>query len=359
MKNTSKIKVIGLMSGTSLDGLDICYVSFEKKENMWSYDLLAAKTFAYTNEWLTKIKSAQYLDSVSLMGLDIEYGYFLGDLANTFIKENKIDVHTIDLVSSHGHTIHHQPHKNITLQIGHGAAIMSKIKIKVVCDFRTQDMILGGQGAPLVPIGDKYLFHSFDACLNLGGFSNVSYKNKDSFIAFDICAVNTVLNHLTQVFFNKEYDEDGQLAKNGLVIPTLLSELNAVVFYRLKSPKSLGIEFVQDQILPLLNNYKNKQDVLTTYTEHIAIQIALTLNELDCNNLLITGGGAKNNFLIERIKANTQIKIQLPNTNLIDFKEALIFAFLGVLKITEEINVLSSVTGASRDHSSGVIYNFN
>lgn len=353
-KTKNKYLIIGLMSGTSLDGLDICYAAFSKIENFWQYELLESETYEYNNLWLSKLKKAIQLSSKELKVLDIEYGLFLGELVNLFVENKKINLNEVDLISSHGHTIFHQPEKKISIQIGHGGAIMQKINKTVICDFRTQDVILGGQGAPLVPIGDELLFHKNNACLNLGGFSNISYKKNNKIIAFDICAVNTVLNNLTKTYFSKPFDKDGELAKMGRIDLNLLNDLNNIAYYMQNPPKSLGIEWVNEQVIPILDKYK--KDLLTTYTEHVAQQIAKVINENKLNNILVTGGGAKNKFLIERIEFHSNQKFELPSDQLINFKEALIFAFMGVLKIRNEINVLSSVTGACKNHSSGVIY---
>ena len=356
MKNQIEYKAIGLMSGSSLDGLDICFVSFWQAENQWKYKILETETVLYNENWKSKLAFAHQLDASALKQLDIEYGFYLGEETNKFIENKSIDKNSIDFISSHGHTIFHQPQKKITLQIGHGAAILDKTKKTVICDFRTQDVIFGGQGAPLVPIGDKLLFHSFDSCLNLGGFSNISYKNEDLMVAFDICPVNAVLNHLSQKYFDKEFDKYGEIAKSGTVIQNLLSELNILAYYRHKPPKSLGIEWVEEHIYPLLNEYKDKKDLLATYTEHIAVQIAAVLNSFESKTVLVTGGGANNKYLIERIKFYTNATLELPQKELINYKEALIFAFLGLLKIQNKVNILSSVTGVAFDHSSGVIY---
>jgi anhydro-N-acetylmuramic acid kinase len=350
---------IGLMSGTSLDGLDICYVCFHKTDNFWNYEIKNYETIIYSNEWANKLMNAKYLDVVLFKQLDIEYGFFLGNAVNDFIQKHNIDREKIDLISSHGHTIFHQPENGITVQIGHGSAIAKETALTVVCDFRTQDLVFGGQGAPLVPIGDRLLFHANDVCLNLGGFSNVSIKQKNnSLVAFDICAVNCVLNHLAQVYFNRPYDEDGKIAKEGKILDDLLDKLNEIPFYKTQPPKSLGIEWVVQNIYPLFHSNENKQNILATYTTHCAIQIANIINQFECKNLLVTGGGAHNQFLMNQIETKTKLKINLPNKVLIDFKESLIFAFLGVLKIQNKVNIMSSVTGSYKNHSSGIIYNF-
>ena len=258
----------------------------------------------------------------------------------------------------HGHTILHQPQNGFTLQIGNLPKIAKIINEKVVCDFRVQDVQLGGQGAPLVPIGDRILFSEFDYCLNLGGFSNVSFEENGNRMAFDISPVNTVLNF----YANKlglDYDDKGKIARSGKVNSDLLNELNALDYYKKSFPKSLGFEFVKEVVLPLIEKHSIKaEDKMHTFTEHIAVQTNLALAEKN-GKMLITGGGAYNDFLIERMQFHLpKIEIFIPENKTLEFKEALIFALLGVLKLRNEINVLSSVTGAKSDHSSGIIYKY-
>ncbi|NNK87204.1 MAG: anhydro-N-acetylmuramic acid kinase, partial [Flavobacteriaceae bacterium] len=262
----------------------------------------------------------------------------------------------IDAICSHGHTIFHQPEQGITLQIGNLPKIAELFNCRVVCDFRTQDVKLGGQGAPLVPIGDRLLFGDHDICLNLGGFSNVSFERDNKRIAFDICPVNSILNKLARQM-NLAYDDRGRIARMGSVHKDMLNDLNGLEFYSIPPPKSLGMEWVEQHLVPIIQKYDcSIEDKLRTFVEHIATQIAAQLNPLNKRDILVTGGGAYNQFLLERIKACNSADIVLPSNDLIDFKEALIFGFLGVLRLRNESNCLSSVTGAQKDHSSGLIY---
>ncbi len=346
--------VIGVMSGTSLDGIDLAHVAFTIKNDKWSFQLLECETIPYTTNWLNKLKIAVDFSDTQLEKLNSDYTLLIGTIINDFISKNKIQ--NFDAVCSHGHTILHQPQNRFTLQIGNLPEIAKITNQTVVCDFRVQDVKLGGQGAPLVPIGDKILFSDYDYCLNLGGFSNISFNENGRRIAFDISAVNTVLNF----YANKlglDYDDKGKISKSGKLNFELLNELNALDFYKKKHPKSLGFEFVKEIILPLIEKHSIATvDKLHTFTEHIAIQIAQVLTKKHCT-LLITGGGAYNDFLIEKIQFHSpKIEIIIPDSKTLEFKEALIFALLGVLKLRNEINVLSSVTGAKTDHSSGVIY---
>jgi len=348
--NKKEIFAIGLMSGTSLDGIDLVYVKFLKKEYSF-FEIIHTETVSYTKEWKQVLKQAIRLSSKELLDLDVVYGKHLGSVLVNFISNYKIT--EIDFIASHGHTILHQPEEGITLQIGSGSEIAKITQQKVVSDFRTQDVNLGGQGAPLVPIGDELLFSKYDFCLNLGGFSNVSFKKESKRIAFDICPVNIVLNH----YANKiglEYDENGSIASEGYLNRSLLEKLNTLAFYNKEAPKSLGLEWVQQEIFPLIDTIEEDiSSVLRTFVAHIAIQISKIIKDSD--SVLITGGGVFNSFLIQEIENYSNIKIVQASDTLINYKEALIFALLGVLKVDNQINCLKSVTGAHKNHSSGVV----
>lgn len=339
------------MSGTSLDGLDICEVDFFEESNTYKFSIGSVETISYPTNWIEKLKSAYLLPIDDFFELHINYGEFLGKSVNEFIS--KYHIQNINAISSHGHTIFHQPNRKITFQLGCGTSIFLTTGINTIHDFRTQDVILGGQGAPFVPVGDELLFNEFDACLNLGGFSNISFKNHKNRVGFDICPVNIILNKIAQEF-GSEYDKYGNLAKSFSVNQTLLNDLNNIGFYQQKFPKSLGIEWLQKEVLPILNNY-SKEEKISTLTVHIAEQISEVINSYRFKNVLVTGGGTKNKFLIEIINLRTNNKLIIPNEKLIDFKEALIFAFLGFLKIQGKVNVLKSVTGATQNHCSGRI----
>jgi anhydro-N-acetylmuramic acid kinase len=346
--------VIGVMSGTSLDGVDLAHIQFEIKDGKWTFEILECETISYDSNWITVLKTAVDYTQNQLEELNKNYTRLLASIITDFIKKNGIE--NLDAVCSHGHTILHQPQNGFTLQIGNLPEIAKLTQQKVVCDFRAQDVQLGGQGAPLVPIGDRILFQEYDYCMNLGGFSNVSFEENNTRIAFDISAVNTVLNFYANQL-GLDYDNKGQISRTGTCNMPLLSELNALDYYQKKHPKSLGFEFVKEVIVPIIENYPiTVEDKLHTYTEHIAFQIALAL-PYKKGSMLTTGGGAYNEFLIERIQFHLpDMKIIIPSKKILEFKEALIFALLGVLKLRGEVNALQSVTGASHDHSSGVIF---
>ena len=343
---------IGLMSGTSLDGLDICYVKFDFPD-VKIFEILQTETILYERDLKLKLKNSIRMNGEELTKLDFEFGEFSGKSVNQFIEKNKIE--KVDLIASHGHTVFHNPDENYTLQIGNGTAIYLETGIKTVYDFRTQDVLLGGQGAPLVPIGDEKLFGNYDACLNLGGISNISFKKNDKRIAFDVSPFNLVLNHLAEKSGNK-FDDKGRLAESGKINFELFNELNNLSFYQKQPPKSLGIEFCYENIFPLIEQSKLEiKDLLATFVEHFAFQISEVFNENFLKNVLITGGGAYNEFFIETLKTKTSTEIILPENQIIEFKEALVFALMGLLKIENQINVLASVTGAERNHSSGIV----
>ena len=347
------------MSGTSLDGVDLVYAKISK-DNDYSFEILEKTTVNYSDIWKKTLQDAFNYSEEELKDLDIEYGHFLGKLVHHFTVDNNIK--KVDLIASHGHTVFHKPEQGLTLQIGSGAEIAKECKTKVICDFRTQDVALGGQGAPLVPIGDLLFFSQYNFCLNLGGFANISFQKDKNRVAFDICPVNIVLNHYTRSI-GLEYDDKGQIASKGNLHVDLLHELNNLPFYLEEIPKSLGYEFIVDTVFPLIDKFEIPiEDILRTFIEHAAFQISEVINRNSISfsnndiSILVTGGGAYNDFLIQQIKHLSKSEIVIPTKNIIDFKEALVFALLGVLKDEGEINCLKTVTGAKKDHSSGLIF---
>ncbi|MFK7746833.1 MAG: anhydro-N-acetylmuramic acid kinase [Kordia sp.] len=349
----SQYKVIGVMSGTSLDGIDLAYIHFEKNTH-WKFEILVAETIPYSKYMFAKLQEAIAYNDKDLGKFDSGYTEHLAKIISSFIEKHNIT--NLDAVCSHGHTILHQPEKGITYQIGNQEILAKLIKQKVVCDFRVQDVELGGQGAPLVPIGDELLFSEYDYCLNLGGFANVSFHKEGKRVAYDICPVNIVLNkYAKQLGF--DYDDKGKLAKSGEYLLSLGSELNNLPYYKQLPPKSLGLEWVQKEIFPRLETSKRKEiDLLRTFTEHVARQLARTFKIR--SKVLVTGGGAYNDYLLKRIQYYKELHLVKPADELIEYKEALIFGFLGVLRLRDEVNCLKSVTGSAKDHSSGKVYNF-
>ncbi len=357
MSNTQLYKVIGLMSGTSLDGLDIAYCHFERKNDAWSFSIEKTESIDYTPEFKEKLKNTVHLEASKLLAFHNEYGSWLGGKVKDFVEKNNIEV---DFIASHGHTVFHQPEIGLTYQIGSGQHLANASGQKVICDFRTNDMALGGQGAPLVPIGDQLLFGEYDFCLNLGGISNISFENTGKRIAYDISPVNMLLNHICKKI-DLDYDKGGIIASTGVINQDVLNHLNTLEYYKLPYPKSLGYEWFTKSVEPIINNSEDSaQNLLHTSAHHIATQIAVVIQNTQKKNaqVLVTGGGAKNDFLIETLqdKVKDVAQIIIPVAEIIDFKEAMIFAFMGVLRDQNEINCIKSVTGAQKDSSSGVTY---
>ena len=339
------------MSGTSLDGLDLAAVEFQQEKGIWSFSLIATETTTYSKEWKKKLQDAPSLSGEKLMELHTVYGRFTGEQINRFIIKTGFKP---EIVASHGHTVFHQPEKHFTFQLGNGVEIATNTHITTVADFRTGDVALGGQGAPLVPVGDRSLFPGFDYCLNLGGFANISFEKNNQRIAFDICPVNIVLNH----FAEKEgllFDKNGELGKQGQVNSKLLNKLNNLSFYRQKPPKSLGREWLEKEFMPILKHSSiAEKDKLRTIYTHIAHQIAAATS--GGGKMLVTGGGTFNTFLMEQISAFTKTEIVIPSDEIVNYKEALVFAFLGVLRMKNINNCLASVTGARKDSCAGLIF---
>ena len=342
------------MSGTSLDGLDLCCVHFDFHDGSWDYRILKAESVDYPEELRHKLATAQDMSALEYARLHSDYGLYLGSQVRDFVARNGLHV---DLVASHGQTIFHQPAERFTAQIGSGAGIAAECGIDTVCDFRTTDVALGGQGAPLVPIGDAVLFGDYEYCLNMGGFSNISFAEGERRLAYDISPVNYVLNHYAGLR-GLAYDRDGALARSGKVCQALLERLNSLDFYTQAGPKSLGREWVESAVYPLIDGFGlSVEDVLATFVAHVAFQIGRNVRG---GRVLVTGGGARIIFLLERMRAVApQAEYVVPDPLTIDFKEALIFALLGALYVAGRPNCLASVTGAAHDNIGGCLYKGN
>ncbi|MCF8459486.1 MAG: anhydro-N-acetylmuramic acid kinase [Flavobacteriales bacterium] len=342
------------MSGTSLDGMDLCYVEFTF-DGKWQFEIVASDCVTYDDKWSFGLRNAHTFTAEKLGALGKDFGRFTGGQVNIFLE--KFGLAKPDLVCSHGHTVFHEPAKKFTLQIGDGQEIANACGLTTVSDFRSLDVSLGGQGAPLVPIGDELLFTNYEACLNLGGFSNISFKEGGERRAFDICPVNIAFNPLANSL-GKPFDESGAIARAGKLNETLLAELNSLLVYTEGVRPSLAREWLENEFNPVVEKKSvSIENKLRTVTEHAAWQISMVINAKAMGGLvLVTGGGAKNRFLMERLAALSKAEIVVPKSEIVDFKEALIFAFLGVLRMRSEINVLRSVTGASCDSSSGVVH---
>jgi len=340
------------MSGTSLDGLDLCLAEFREEQGKWQFRIHDAQTLPYSEEWLQRLSDSFALSGPALCQLDRDYGHYLGIKSREFLAGRKVD-----FISSHGHTVYHRPELRFTLQIGHGGALQAETRCLVVNDFRSEDVALGGQGAPLVPVGDALLFSQYDGCLNLGGISNLSWKDENhTRRAGDVVPVNLVFSYLVRPL-GLDFDAGGQLGKKGNLQPDLLEQLQALKMMQRPFPRSFGREDLETEVIPALNSGAwSVPDALATCREWMAVAISEELNKNKIRTCLLSGGGAYNAGLVEAIRAKTECRLELGNSLLIEFKEALIFGFLGLLRVLGRENVWKEVTGASESGSRGSVW---
>ena len=356
-------RVLGIMSGSSLDGMDIAFIELTVQMGKWSYEIIHAETLPYNATWKERLSGAIKLNARDYLLLHSEYGHFIGNEINHFIEKNNL-YFQVSLITSHGHTTFHEPGLKMTAQLGDGAAIASVTGLPVVTDLRALDVAFGGQGAPIVPIGEKLLFSNDQLFLNIGGIANISINLTDQYIAYDICPANSILNRLAQKN-NQEFDNGGEIALSGKINEQLLDKLNNLQYYQNPYPKSLSNNFGSEIIYPVIEYFDcSVADSLRTYCEHIALQVKNSLlpfeERLKYKNLFITGGGAFNSFLINTIKDKIKefnIRITIPDHMTIKYKESLIMGLIGVLRWRQEYNVLSEVTGSSRNSIGGSVWN--
>jgi len=344
------------MSGSSLDGIDLAHVTFIENEQGWQFDLRHTACIVYDDEMRDRLKIATSLSGIKLWQLHSDLGHYFGKKITAFIAKYKIE--KVDFVASHGHTVFHYPDLKFTTQIGEGAALAASSKQKVICDFRTSDIAHGGQGAPIVPIGERALFPAYKLFVNIGGIANIAAHTGDKIVAFDCCVANQVLNYFAQQK-GMEYDESGKIAASGNLNQGLLQQLNSLPYHHQSPPKSLDNGYAKETAIPLIQTFDlSTEDKLATCNEFIATQISLALNTATkiTSKVMITGGGAFNDDLIKRIRAKTSHPIFIPDENIIKYKEALIIAFMGVLRMQGKVNVLSDVTGATKNTINGAIY---
>ena len=354
-----KYNVVGVMSGTSMDGLDLAHVTLEEQETgKWSYSINAGVTISYGEKWRLRLSKLRHQSSMVFHKTDRFYGQFIGEEINAFLKKENLEA---DLIASHGHTVFHQPENNVTVQVGDGNSITAITGLPVVTNFRAIDVVLGGEGAPLVGIADKYLFGEYDMCLNLGGFANISGELNGERIAYDVSPCNIVLNRIAREF-EQEYDKDGEIAERGALDYELLDQLNSIDFYSYEPPKSLGREWISSNFWGIVRQSEaSKEDKMKTLVDHIAQQIGNNIEDL-CESepsgkrIYVTGGGAFNKTLISHIKTHTVAEVVVPGDDEVNYKEALAFALLGVLRVENKVNVLSAATGATADSVSGSLY---
>ena len=357
-----RYNTIGVMSGSSLDGLDFAYVEFYIENKEWKYLLMDANCYPYSTEWINRLSDLHKASAYDYQLAHHELGQYIGECINQFISTYKINKKEL-IIGSHGHTIFHEPAKGFSSQIGCGGTISAITNCTTVSDLRTGDVALGGQGAPIVPIGERNLWSSYNMYLNIGGIANISVIQYKETIAYDICAANRVLNLLCHTI-NLDYDKDGLIARSGQLNNDLLTALNKVAYYQQPYPKTLNNSFGTDYIYTIIKEYNcTTEDALHTYTEHIAIQISNVLNHHQKSmdkpsQLLITGGGALNKYLIERIQyyISQDIKIVITTKLEIEYKEAIIMAFIGLLRVLNKTNILASVTGAKRNSVNGCVW---
>lgn len=350
------------MSGTSMDGVDLAYCELSEDAGIWNYEILHGETIPYDEKWRIRLSQLNKQSALIYVKTHTFYGHYLAQLCNTFISKHQLKV---DFIASHGHTIFHQPDAGFTSQVGDGSAISALTGLPVVSDFRLLDVALFGQGAPLVPVGDELLFSDYDFCLNLGGFANISMKDKEQRLAFDISPCNLVLNRIARNL-GKPYDDGGAIAASGSIHYELLKELDALPFYQEFKPKSIGREWVNTHFWPLVRKFDlehvPQENLMKTLVDHISGQIADAIeyysgDDVANKKVLITGGGAYNRTLIDHLQSQCDARMIVPeNTLVVEYKEALIFAFLGVLRVRQETNTLASVTGAKTDSIGGAMW---
>ena len=350
------------MSGSSLDGLDIAYVQLTETRGQWAFEIIHAACVPYNEDWLHQLKHIHQLSVPDFLRLHTSYGHYTASAVKQFMDEHDLE-HKVHFIASHGHTAFHDPATKTTFQLGDGAAISAQTSLPVITDLRAMDVAHGGQGAPIVPIGDQLLFAGYDYLLNLGGIANITIKNNGDYLAFDACPCNQLLNHFAAKA-GLLYDDEGRIAGTGSVNTALLDALDGINYYGQTAPKSLSNEFSATEILPVIDALNlDNADALATTVLHIAQQIAKAIvpfaNPETPTTMLVTGGGAFNIFLVKTLQdllAPTGITLAIPDKQLIQYKEALVMALIGALRWREEENVFASVTGAARDSIGGALW---
>ena len=348
----NEISAIGVMSGSSLDGLDICYCDYKYIESKWQFQNLKGETIPFPEDIYSQLRNVVEFSGRELSELDVRLGIWIGQMIRAFCQRHQYHPYVI---GSHGHTVFHDPKGGYSIQIGSGQAIASYAKIPTISDFRSKDVLLGGTGAPLVPIGDKHLFSDYDVCINLGGIANLTINCEGSPRAFDVAPCNQILNKIANRM-GLSFDQDGKMASSGNVLKSWYAALRTPIFYQKKGPKSISNEWVEKEVLNKLPEQESPQDLAFTFCKFVGDQIAESLSETVFNNVLLSGGGVYNKTLIRAIERALGVKVVVPKREIINFKEALIFSFMAVLKLREEVNVLKSVTGGLKNTSSGVYY---
>lgn len=365
MSQTKTYHVIGIMSGSSLDGIDLAYCRFTTGTDLqFDWELILGETMPLPENWQARLAHLPTQNAVTFAKTHVYFGHFLAKTVNQFVEQHQIT--QLDFISSHGHTIFHNPDKRYTTQIGCGSAIAALTGYPVINDFRMQDIAINGEGTPIAPAADRYLYSDYDFCLNIGGIANITSQIQEDPIAFDISPANQLLNYLSgQLGF--AFDNDGQIAASGNLLPELLQLLQGYPYYKSPPPKSISNEWIVSELLPILASFEASiEDKLHTVTQFIAIEVSNSLIRLTQDSshaeyrLMLSGGGSKNKYLIESIKSclSGQLNIELivPSTETIDFKEAILMGLMGVLRVLNVPNCFSTVTGARFDTIGGAIH---
>lgn len=356
MKDPGNWLMAGLMSGSSLDGLDVALCAFEEKfGDKWEGQILEAATFTFPTDLRQNLKNSAAQSALELAQTEVDFVSFSADCVNKLIQKSG---QSFLAIASHGHTVFHQPSRGFTLQIGNGGLLAAKTGLPVISDFRTTDVGKGGQGAPLVPGAEHFLFSTFAACLNLGGIANISFPAKEGQPGIDLGPCNQLLNYVAD-FLGVSFDAEGKIAASGKPINELIDALNQISYYQLPAPKSLGNEDVREIWLPFLQPFLNHPaDVLHSLCLHIGMQICRQIPQNLSGKILVTGGGVFHTFLLQQIENHLPEKMSLhiPSRQMIEFKEAFCFAFLGLKRWRNEVNCFASQTGASRDSCLGAVY---
>ena len=360
--------VLGLMSGSSLDGLVIAYCNITwDGDRVTHWKLLESETLPFSDKWKNRLRELPNQNGLIFAKTNTYFGHYMGGLVNEFIENYRIK--ELDFIASHGHTIFHDPEHRISIQIGDGAALASQTGYTTICDFRTQDVAMDGEGAPLSPLADRYMFHNYDFYLNIGGIANVSANTgNDNWVAMDCCAANQVLNLLAEEL-GSEFDNNGSFASRGSVNEKLLGQVSDFSYYSNPYPKSMSNGWIREKIIPLYREAEcSSEDKLATACEHIAIEISNSIQDIinkegfirTSYKMLLTGGGVFNNYLVQTIHAycnrSLDIDLLMPDASIINFKEAMLMALLGVLRVEKVPNSMKAITGAKMDTINGAIH---
>ncbi|MGB0167057.1 MAG: anhydro-N-acetylmuramic acid kinase [Luteibaculum sp.] len=346
-----KWKALGIMSGSSLDGLDLALSEYTLNQEKWSFKILHRDSIELPDNLKELLKTSTSLSGEDLVLLDITYGKWIASQLGDFLA----DYPKPDVVGLHGHTVFHKPDLGYSLQIGSADHVAASVSCPVVSNFRQKNIALGGQGAPLVPIGDFHLFNDFDACVNLGGICNTTLLNRQDLLAWDISACNQVFNFLAHEM-GQAFDKDGVIALSGSLDEDLLQALNRLSYYDLKAPKSIGNHWVKENFIPLVQRAKSSvPDKMHTVQRHLVDRICTELKSYGVKKALLTGGGAHNANFVQRLRDQGDIEFIVPEKQIVDFKEAIIFGFLALLRILCKENILSSYTNSKFNLSGGSI----